>query len=217
MQLLFATGNKSKLEAMQEPASRAGIRLIGLDGITTPLPEIDETGASPLDNARIKALAYYKALKIPLFSCDSGLYIDGLDDTRQPGVYVRRINGRRLNDDEMIAHYSAIAAEFGGSVTARYRNAICLVLGDGSIHEYAGDDIATDRFMIVAAPHPKRSEGFPIDSLSVHIPSGKYYYDIEGRLEEKLGFADGFAAFFRRALHDGAAAQSAAPQRSEEA
>ena len=200
MKLVYGTTNQSKLQTMKEHIAPLGIEIIGLNHISTPLPDIDETGNSPLQNARIKARAYYKALKTPVFSCDSGLYIDGLEDQRQPGVYVRRIQGKRLTDAEMITHYASLAKEFGGQVTARYRNAICLVLDDNNIHEHAGDDIASEKFLITTTPHPKRSEGFPIDSLSVHIPSGKYYYDIDNYQEKYFGIAVGFKMFFKRAL-----------------
>ncbi|MCL2405953.1 MAG: hypothetical protein FWC92_10465 [Defluviitaleaceae bacterium] len=204
MKLLYGTSNKSKIQSMKEYVAPLGIEILSLSDVSAQELEINESGTHPLENARIKALAYYKALKIPVFSCDSGMYIHGLEDARQPGVHVRRINGRRLHDDEMIAHYAALAKEFGGSVTARYINAICLVLDEGVTHEYAGDDIASQQFMIVDKPHPMRSEGFPIDSLSVDISSGMYYYDDINNTKDRqqfFGVADGFAAFFRRVLH----------------
>ena len=203
MKLLYGTTNQSKIRTMKEHIAHLGIEILSLEDIcdiNTQLPVIDESGNNPLENAKIKAIAYYKALNIPVFSCDSGLYIDGLDESRQPGVHVRRIQGRRLNDDEMIAHYSALADEFGGRVTARYRNAICLVMDETKIYKHDGDDIASERFIITSKPHHKRSEGFPIDSLSVRAACGMYYYDIENYQEKYLGMADGFAAFFSRVL-----------------
>ena len=200
MNLLYGTGNKSKLRTMRDHLAPLGIELTGLDSIAAPLPEIDESGTHPLENARIKALAYYAALKTPVFSCDSGMFIDELPPARQPGVHVRRINGRRLTDDEMIAHYSALAQEFGGHVTAQYRNSICLVLSETEIYEHDGDDIASEKFFITAKPHPIRNEGFPIDSLAVHIASNMYYFDMENYREKYFGISGGFQAFFRRAL-----------------
>jgi len=185
---------------MKEHVSPLGLEILSLDDVSAPDIEIDESGTHPLENARIKALAYYNALKIPVFSCDSGLYIDGLEDSRQPGVHVRRINGRRLNDDEMTAYYSALASEFGGSLIARYQHSICLVLAEGVIHEHAGEDIASEPFKIVTTPHPRRSAGFPIDCLSVHIASGMYYYDIDNFKEKYFGIDDGFTTFFKKAL-----------------
>ena len=65
-----------------------------------------ETGNTPLENARQKAIAYYQVFKMPVFSCDSGLYFDEVPDEIQPGVHVRNVNGRCLSDDEMIAYYT---------------------------------------------------------------------------------------------------------------
>jgi 8-oxo-dGTP diphosphatase len=178
-----------------------GIEIIGLDDafaeINLARPQITENGDDPLENARIKASAYYEVLRQPLFSCDSGLYIDGLEDSRQPKQNIRGI-GDYMDDDAAIAHYSALAAEFGGNVTARYKNAIVLITGEGQIHEHMGDDIASERFSIVTKPHAKRNPGFPLDSLSVHIESGQYYYDMGN--QDKLAKSDGFVEFFKRIL-----------------
>ena len=120
MKLVYGTGNKSKIMTMKKHVAALGLEILSLDDVSALDIDIDESGKNPLENARIKARAYYNALNMPVFSCDSGMYVDGLDDARQPGVHVRRINGRRLNDDEMMAYYSALATEFGGSITARY-------------------------------------------------------------------------------------------------
>ena len=198
MQLLFGTTNKSKIAVMQKVVKHLGIDLVSLSDVSAPKLRIEENGNSPLDNARIKALAYYDALKIPLFSCDSGLYIDGLDDARQPGLNIRGA-GDYMNDDEAISYYSAMAEAFGGKMTARYKNAICLVLGGDQIFEHMGDDIASDPFYIVSRPHEIRNEGFPLDSLSVHIASGEYYFDRK-HTDKYAEINKGFASFFRKAL-----------------
>ena len=201
MKLIYGTTNKSKIYYMKNRVGQLGIEILSLDDVSAPKLNIDENGSSPLENAKIKAVAYYRELKMPLFSCDSGLYIDGLDGARQPGHNVRGA-GDYMNDDEMLAYYSALADEMGGSMTARYKNAICLVLDDAQIYEYMGDDIASEKFLFVSKPHEKRREGFPLDSLSVHIESGKYYYDMQEYVDKYPGtnVDDGYAAFFKRVL-----------------
>ena len=84
-------------------------------------------------------------------------------------------------------------------MTARYQHAICLVLDETKVYDHMGGDIASERFLIVVKPHEKRNEGFPIDSLSVDIESGKYYYDIN-RTKKLAEVDDGFVAFFQRVL-----------------
>ena len=62
---------------------------------------INEDGKNPLENAEIKARTYFEAFQIPVFSCDSGLYFDELQEDEQSGLHVRRINGKELTDDEI--------------------------------------------------------------------------------------------------------------------
>jgi len=188
---------------MKRRVETLGIEILSLTDVGAPKMNIVENGSDPLENARKKALAYYDVLKKPVFSCDSGLYIDGLDDERQPGINVRGLDDY-MDDDETLRYYSALAEEFGGSMTAWYQNAICLVLNETQVYEHMGVDIASERFLLVSKPHEKRIkiEGFPLDCLSVHIESGKYYYDIDGYSAKYLNVHDGFAAFFKRILKE---------------
>ena len=171
------------------------IELIGLADVDRERPKVNENGKTPLENAEIKAKVYFEAFQIPVFSCDSGLYFDELQEDEQPGLHVRRINGKELSDDEMIHYYAALAERHGGRITGRYRNAIYFILDEE--HHYSSMDmsIATEPFILVTEPHPKRVEGFPLDSLSVDIETGKYYYDLDVK-DVSTSVDDGVRAFF---------------------
>ena len=115
MKLLFGTGNQAKLNVMKIRLKPLGINLIGLEDLKKEgytVPSVPETGNTPLENARQKAMAYYQVFKMPVFSCDSGLYFDEVPDEIQPGVHVRNVNGRCLSDDEMIAYYTGLAKQY---------------------------------------------------------------------------------------------------------
>lgn len=199
--LLYGTGNPAKLASMRRNLSGIGIRIIGLSDMQMPPPDVPENGATPLENARQKALAYYRHYGVPVFSCDSGLYFDGLPNEVQPGVHVRNINGKRLSDEEMTEYYRSLAEQHGGKLTAAYLNAVCLVLSENEIFEHMGRDISGNSFCIVDKPHEKAVPGYPLDRISVGAKSGKYFYDMspdEYLLEEK--FSDGFRRFFTNAL-----------------
>jgi len=195
MKLLYGTGNPAKLASMKRRLSALPVELCSLEDMELPAPAITETGKNPLENARIKAHAYYKAYHIPVFSCDSGLYFDEVSEELQPGVHVRRVDGRTLSDEEMIAYYAALAARFGG-LTAQYRNAICLVMDDTHIYERMDASIAGKKFRLVSEPHPRRNPGFPLDSLSVEIESGRYYYD-RVTTDKTVDFSGFFAEVLR--------------------
>ena len=195
MKILYGTTNNGKLQAMKNAVKDLNIELISLNDVDNALPNINENGTTPLENAEIKARAYYEAFHMPVFSCDSGLYFDEVEEEEQPGIHVRRINGKELSDDEMIEYYSSLAKRYGGKITGRYRNAIYFILDEN--HHYSSMDmsIATEPFILTAEPHAKRVEGFPLDSLSVDIGSGKYYYDLEVK-DVSTSVDDGVRKFF---------------------
>lgn len=197
MKLLYGTTNQGKLNSMKKMLKGLDIEILGLNDIDVKVEDIDESGNNPLENARIKAMAYYKAIKLPVFSCDSGLFIEGLNDREQPGVHVRRVNGKELNDEEMIEYYSNLALKHGGKVKARYKNAICLVIDEDIIYEYDRDNISQE-FLITSEVHPKRIKGFPLDSLSVDIKTGEYNFDLQydGNNEDFENLAKGIRYFF---------------------
>lgn len=200
MKLLFGTGNPAKLEVMQRRLEKLGIELIGLNDVGQPVPQIEENGDSPLENAEKKALGYYKAFGMPVFSCDSGLYIEGVPEEVQPGVHVRTINGKYLSDEEMLSYYTGLVQKYG-NLTARYRNAICLIMDEEHIYKSMDDSMASEPFIITSKPHKNRKPGFPIDSISIDIRTGKYFYDLPRQNLDQMAVEDGFLEFFQKYIN----------------
>jgi len=203
LKLLFGTGNPAKLNAMKRRLARLDIQIIGLKELNRTIPEVLENGKTPLENARIKAMSYYKEFKMPVFSCDSGLYFDNdnVPEDIQPGVHIRTIHGKTLTDEEMIAYYAGLAQHFG-NLTARYHNAIVLVIDDDHIYEAMEESMASKPFIITSKPHPIVRKGFPLDSLSIDITTGKYYYDLYHDKLDEVAVEDGFLEFFEKVLND---------------
>lgn len=197
MKLLYGTGNPAKIAAMQRRLEGLGIELIGLKDLDKPIPEIEENGTTPLENAEKKARGYYEAFKIPVFSCDSGLYLDGIPEELQPGVHVRTINGKYLSDEEMLAYYAGLAEKYG-NLTAGYRNAICLILDENHVFKAMEESMASEPFILTSKPHEKRKKGFPLDSISLDIKTGKYYYDLAPEELDQVAVEDGFLEFFKK-------------------
>ncbi|MCM1990830.1 non-canonical purine NTP pyrophosphatase [Oceanirhabdus seepicola] len=202
MKIVYGTTNPGKLNSMKKILDTLDVDILSLRDFNNDFPDVDESGNDPLENAKLKALTYYKVLKRPVFSCDSGLFIKGLEKNEQPGVHVRRINGKTLNDEEMIEYYASLADKMGGQAVATYKNGICLVLDENTIIEYDGNDISSEEFIINSHPHKNRISGFPLDSLSVEIESGRFYMDIQNN-DNVAGnsYDSGFINFFKRALY----------------
>lgn len=201
MTVLYGTGNPAKLAAMRKRLEALHMEIIGLKDLNKDIPDVKETGKTPLENARLKAAAYYEAFRLPVFSCDSGLYFDNVPDNVQPGVHVRNVNGKQLSDDEMLSYYSGLAEKYG-DLTARYKNAICFVTDKNHIFEAMEPSMESERFIISSKPHKNGilKKGFPLDCLSVNIKTGKYYYDLAEEELDKVAVEDGFLDFFKRVL-----------------
>ncbi|MEJ5338531.1 MAG: RdgB/HAM1 family non-canonical purine NTP pyrophosphatase [Aquificaceae bacterium] len=82
--LLIATTNQGKVREIKSLFEGSDIELLMPD---TSL-EVEERGCSFLENAYIKARAYYEVYRIPALAEDSGLVIPALEG--YPGVYSSR-------------------------------------------------------------------------------------------------------------------------------
>ena len=205
LKLIYGTGNPAKLASMRKELEGLDIEIVGLQDISTELPVIAESGDTPLENARIKAQAYYKEFGMPVFSCDSGLYFDNVPEDVQPGVHVRNIRGRTLTDQEMIEYYGGMAKKYG-DLMARYRNAIVLIMDNTRVYEAMEESMAGKPFLITSKAHKIIKEGFPLDSLSLDIETGKYYYDMccdtNQAANDGLPIDKSFFGFFEKILAD---------------
>lgn len=203
MKLLYGTGNPAKLSAMKSRLESLDIELISLNDLGAEgktIPEVPENGNTPLENARQKAVAYYEAFKIPVFSCDSGLYFDNVPDEVQPGVHVRNVNGKCLSDEEMMEYYAGLVKKYG-NLMARYKNAICFVMDETHIYEAMEPSMESEKFILTDVPHSTvRKKGFPLDSMSIDIKTNQYYYDLPEEKLEQVAVEDGFLLFFQKVL-----------------
>ena len=209
MELIYGTGNPAKLSFMKRALEGLPCEIIGLTEAALKmkivLSEIEESGKDPLENAKIKARTYFNLFGKPIFSCDSGLYLwhyetgEMLPEALQPGIHVRGRGERRLTDEELIQHYTELVKKYG-TVLARYKNGICLIFDEEHVYEGTGEELWGEPFLLTDTPHKKRIPGFPLDSISIQIDSGKYYYDLETDAQDDVAAGKGFREFFENCL-----------------
>jgi XTP/dITP diphosphohydrolase len=139
-------------------------------------PEVDETGETYLDNARLKAHAVAGALGLPAIGEDSGIEVDALGD--EPGPRSARYAGPHPTDAEnldlLIAKIRPMPPE---SRTARYRCVAVCAWPDGREVWAEGDCEGT---LIVK---PRGNGGFGYDP--VFVPAGERRTMAELSPEEK--------------------------------
>ena len=199
MELLYGTSNEGKLLLMRRILQPLNLTIKGLQDRKETVPEPEETGKTLLENARIKAEAYYEAFRVPVFSCDTGLYFENIPEEFQPGIYVRRPLGYEMSDEQMTEYYRGLAVRFG-DLRAQYRNAICYYRSEQEVYESDSPKLSGEAFLLTAIPHPKSQPGFPLDRISIQISSGAYYYDLPQNAQDEVALDEGFQEFFRNCM-----------------
>lgn len=171
MKILYATQNAAKVRNMRRRLAGTGIEIVTPDDLGIHV-EVEENGQTVAENALKKAEAYAPLTDLPILAADSGLLIDGLSDSEQPGMYVRRVGGRLLTDDEMIDHYAALAARLGGSCKAHYVTGLAMIVHGARFCE----EVPENEFLLVSGPNPNRFHtGNPLDVVAVDPATGSYH------------------------------------------
>jgi non-canonical purine NTP pyrophosphatase (RdgB/HAM1 family) len=169
MEILIATKNKAKIKKYSTILNELGIKWITINDLGKDI-YVEENGNTPKENSIIKAKAYYEAFKIPVLADDSGLILDKLPASKQPGVFVRRHNGKELTDEQIIELYSNEIEKVGGETTGGFLIAISIINENGEINT---NEIMHDR-LFVSKPCKERTIGYPMNSLIYDKETGKY-------------------------------------------
>jgi XTP/dITP diphosphohydrolase len=97
--LLLATANPGKLRELRAILAEVPVELVGLAEVADGAPpEVEEVGATFLDNARLKARTYAAWSGMAAVADDSGLEVDALGGA--PGVRSARYAGQGATDQE---------------------------------------------------------------------------------------------------------------------
>jgi len=170
--IILGTTNPAKLEQIRMALAGADIEIEGLPQ-NVELRSISEDGTTAQENAHIKATAYAKALGQPVLSMDVALFFQSNPDDDQPGVHIRRINGRtdRVTDEEIIQHYQAWIDRLGRIINGHYEFAFCLASPQG---EHCETTVQTPPRIFTSQLSKRLIPGYPLESLSIDAASGHY-------------------------------------------
>lgn len=182
--ILFATTNPSKAKRFSKGLLEKGIEVLSLKDLNITTGS-EETGETAVENALIKARAYYKETGMPTIGMDDTLYLEGVPEDKQPGLFVRRVNGKELSDEEMIEHYTNLVKEYGenGELNCKW------IYGLAVINELREEKTYTwkkDNFNMVDIPSDKINPGYPLNSISKYRQIDKYFTDVTEEDKEKI-------------------------------
>ena len=94
LKIFIATGNKHKLQEIQEILDDLPIELNSINDLPKKM-DVEENGSSFRENAAIKARAYFELTQMPVLADDSGLEVDALNN--EPGIHSARYAGEEAD------------------------------------------------------------------------------------------------------------------------
>ena len=174
-QVLLASRNAKKLAELRRILAPAlpGVEVLGLDDVDA-YDEVPESGATFVDNARIKAREGFEHTGLPTVADDSGLAVDELNG--MPGVLSARWAGG--HDDD--ANLRLVLAQLGDVPDERLGAAFkCAVV----YLDAAGEVVTEGRMLGRLVREPRGDNGFGYDPI--FVPDGHSRTSAELQVAEK--------------------------------
>ena len=173
--VFFPTNNIGKYDRYKKSFEKEGFAyeryLTGDDGVDLKV-DVLEDGKTLKENAEKKAKAYYDEYKrhlgdtpFSVITTDEALYIDGLANNEQPGLFVRRFGGmdaKRATDDEVVEKYTSVVKELGGEVNAKWVYSLVMYNGD-DFHDLTWEEPV----LFSDTPHYPITRGYVLNNITI--------------------------------------------------
>ena len=172
---VIASNNAHKIDEFKRILSPLDIDVISAKEAGVDFSDVEETGLTFAENAKIKALYAFEKSGLPSIADDSGLCVDALDG--RPGIYSARYRGENSTDDEKIhLLLSELKDVEKDRRTAHFNCSICCVFAENDVLELEGKCEGFIGF------EKKGENGFGYDPI-FFLPNGKAFAELKA--EEK--------------------------------
>ncbi len=169
--LVIASGNQGKIAEFKKLLDD-----FPFDLMTQPIGiEIEETGSTFMENARIKAIAVSQATGILSLADDSGLSVESLGGA--PGIYSSRYAN---SDEERIEKLLAELKPFQNR-KAKFECALCIASGGKALIEVSG---FCEGLITLS---PKGKNGFGYDPIFEVSGLGETYAEMDHEKKKHIG------------------------------
>ena len=190
--LLLATGNRAKLYELKSLLQDLPYKLVTPSevGIST---EVEETGSSLEENARLKASLSAARSGLMALADDSGLEVDALGG--KPGVLSARYAGKNASDTDLLNYLLSQLEEVPWEERqARFRCVIAIAMPDGQVKLISGECQG------IITLEPKGERGFGYDPIFYLPQLGKTMAELPLAVKNRVSHRGKAAAKARRLL-----------------
>ena len=132
MKLIIATHNNDKEKELKSVLDDFPVEVMSLDQFPE-IGEIEETGSTLYENAKLKAVTVNKITNMPCLGDDTGLEVDALSGA--PGVYSSRYAGENVSyEDNVTKLLRELRSTPSEKRKARFRTIIFYTDGDRELY-----------------------------------------------------------------------------------
>ena len=167
--IVIATRNRGKLKEFSSLLRPLKSEILCLADLRIET-EIEETGETFAENARLKAIGYSRMTPFPVLADDSGLEVESLGG--QPGIHSARYAGPGATDQDRNHKLLDELARRGGGREARFVCALALARQGVLLLEAEGQSrgVITDQ--------PRGNNGFGYDPVFLFPDLGRTYAEL---------------------------------------
>ena len=142
MKVFLATNNYGKIERFKKllEQTQKDIEVYTPESLNINAIDVEETGATLTDNAKLKANAYFGKVDMPILANDTGFYVEGEGFIDAPKrIALEGIDEETLSKEEIsfkiLNFWKGVATKYGGKVDAAWIESFVVVFPDGKIVE----------------------------------------------------------------------------------
>lgn len=178
MKFVIATGNPKKLIELNRILNPLGIDAITAKEASINLEDVEETGKTFEENAKIKARAAARLTNLAVVADDTGLCVDALNGA--PGVYTARYAGENATDQQKYEKLlNALKGVPHAKRTAHFSTCICCILPNKE------EIIVSGRCDGFIAQKPHGTNGFGYDPV-FELENGKSLAELTAKEKDKI-------------------------------
>lgn len=174
--IIFASKNEGKVFEVREILKDLNLQIISLSDIDFT-GEIEETGSTFEENAKIKASFVYSKYKVPTIADDSGLVVEQLNG--EPGILSARYANN--NSDDVENNKKLIAKLKNHPQPHRAKFVCSAVFFDGSNYKVSNGEVLGR-----VIENPRGSRGFGYDPLFIPDGYDKTMAELEPDVKNKI-------------------------------
>ncbi len=179
--LLVATMNSGKLDEFTSMLTGIDVEIVCLPDLKDEVAEVDETGATFDENARLKASGYAQRTRLHTLADDSGLEVAALGG--RPGVLSARYGGEnKTSTEKMEVLLNELRLSGGADRSARFVCSLAFAEPTGRIL-FEARGICTGRI----SRRPRGEGGFGYDPIFVPEGFAETFGQLPAAVKQSVG------------------------------